>query len=151
MKAGQALICGIAIACKGDLDSVRSFSAHSFSWAAQDKEVMEKTPKELLPEDKNARANVTYQAEDAVLKGKFIKKEVKKQTGVFFGKGTQSMQFIDSKGVVLKEDNLTFAETPGKWRMLSTTTGTYINAGYYKVVLSAPDMEGLALDALDVQ
>ena len=25
---------------------------------------MEKTPKELLPEDKNARANVTYQAED---------------------------------------------------------------------------------------
>ena len=52
------------------------------------------------------------------------------------------MQFIDSKGVVLKEDHLTFAETPGKWRMLSTTTGTYINAGYYKVVLSAPDMEG---------
>lgn len=25
VKAGQALICGIAIACKGDLDSVRSF------------------------------------------------------------------------------------------------------------------------------
>ena len=48
--SGQALICGIAIACKGALDSVRSFSAHSFSWAAQDKEVMEKTPKELLPE-----------------------------------------------------------------------------------------------------
>lgn len=104
---------------------------------------MEKTPKELLPEDKNARANVTYQAEDAVLKGKFIKKEVKKQTGVFFGKGTQSsitwnistglaqvyalrfkymnvtgkpmkvrMQFIDSKGVVLKEDNLTLPKLP---------------------------------------
>ena len=33
------------------------------------------------------------------------------------------MQFIDSKGVVLKEDHLTFAETPGKWRMLSTTKG----------------------------
>ena len=63
----------------------------------------------------------------------------------------KDMQFIDSKGVVLKEDNLTLAEPPGKWRMLSTTTGTYINAGYYKVVLSAPDMEGLALDALDVQ
>ena len=125
---------------------------------------------------------MTYQAEDAMLKGKFIKKEVKKQTGVFIGKGEKSsitwnistglaqvyalrfkymnatgkpmkvrMQFIDSKGVVLREDHLTFAETPGKWRMLSTTTGTYINAGYYKVVLSAPDMEGLALDALDVQ
>ena len=44
-----------------------------------------------------------------------------------------------------------FEVIDGKWRMLSTTTGTYINAGYYKVVLSAPDMEGLALDALDVQ
>ena len=51
VKAGQALICGIAIACKGDLDSVRSFSAHSFSWAAQDKEVMEKTPKEMCIRD----------------------------------------------------------------------------------------------------
>ena len=81
VKAGQALICGIAIACKGDLDSVRSFSAHSFSWAAQDKEVMEKTPKELLPEDKNARANVTYQAEDAVLKGKFIRKRLRNKPG----------------------------------------------------------------------
>lgn len=186
VKAGQALICGIAIASAASVEPVANQGADdrnvSFSWAAQDKDVMEKTPKELLPEDKNARANVTYQAEDAMLKGKFIKKEVKKQTGVFFGKGEKSsitwnistglaqvyalrfkymnatgkpmkvrMQFIDSKGVVLKEDHLTFAETPGKWRMLSTTTGTYINAGYYKVVLSAPDMEGLALDALDVQ
>ena len=186
VKAGQALICGIAIASAASVEPVANQGADdrnvSFSWAAQDQDVMEKTPKELLPEDKNARANVTYQAEDAMLKGKFIKKEVKKQTGVFFGKGEKSsitwnistglaqvyalrfkymnatgkpmkvrMQFIDSKGVVLKEDHLTFAETPGKWRMLSTTTGTYINAGYYKVVLSAPDMEGLALDALDVQ
>ena len=47
------------------------------------------------------------------------------------------MQFIDSKGVVLKEDHLTFAETPGTWRMLSTTTGTYINAGYYSHCSSA--------------
>jgi hypothetical protein len=35
--------------------------------------------------------------------------------------------------------------------MMSTTTGTYVNAGYYKVVLSAEDMNKLAFDALDVQ
>lgn len=199
VKAGQAIICGIAIASAtpgnssaiiqqvalpqqtGGMKNLNA-SVKDFSWAALNKDVMEKTPKDLLPEDKNARANVTYEAEDAVLKGKYSRKEHKKQTGVFFGKGTKSsitwnistglaqvyalrfkymnatgkpmkvrMQFIDSKGVVLKEDTLTFAETPGKWRMLSTTTGTYINAGYYKVVLSAPDMEGLVLDALDVQ
>lgn len=34
---------------------------------------------------------------------------------------------------------------------MSTTTGTFINAGYYRVVLSADDMNGLAFDALDVQ
>ena len=187
VKAGQALICGIAIAGKGGeagrvAGSMPVKRQAGFSWAAQEKEVMEKVPKELLPEDKNARANVTYEAEEAVLKGEYVRKEHKKQTGVFFGKGTGSsitwhvstglaqvyalrfkymnatgkpmtvrMRFIDSKGVVLKEDFLTFAETPAKWRMLSTTTGTYVNAGHYKVVLSAPDMEGLALDALDVQ
>lgn len=199
VKAGQAIICGIAIAstssftpnevknAKTMADGKRALRSDwkdnvGFTWAAQEKEVMEKTPKELLPEDKNARANVTYEAEDAVLKGKYTRKEHKKQTGIFFGKGTNNsitwnvstglaqvyalrfkymntsgkpmkvrMQFIDSKGVVLKEDHLTFAETPGKWRMLSTTTGTYINAGCYKVVLSASDTDGLAVDALDVQ
>ena len=52
--------------------------------------------------------------------------------------------------MVLKEDNLTFAELPES-AYAEYNDGTYINAGYYKVVLSAPDMEGLALDALDVQ
>ena len=44
---------------------------------------MEKTPKELLPEDKNARVSVAYEAETAILKGKFKKKEHRKQMGVF--------------------------------------------------------------------
>lgn len=35
--------------------------------------------------------------------------------------------------------------------MMSTTTGTFINAGHYKVLLSADTMEGLAFDALDIQ
>ena len=61
------------------------------------------------------------------------------------------MKFIDAKGVVLKEDILTFPETPDKWKMMSTTTGTFINAGHYKVLLSADTMEGLAFDALDIQ
>ena len=136
----------------------------------------------MLPEDKNARASVAYEAETASVKGAFTKKEHRKQTGIFFGKGKRNsiewsvstglaqiyalrfkymntagkplsvrMQFIDSKGVTLKDDILTFPETPDKWKMMSTTTGTFINAGYYKVLLSAEDMEGLAFDALDIQ
>jgi len=55
------------------------------------------------------------------------------------------MQFIDSKGVTLKDDILTFPETPDKWKMMSTTTGTFINAGYYKVLLSAEDMNWIGV------
>ena len=141
---------------------------------------MEKLPKELLSEDKNTRVSVAYEAETAVMKGKFQKKEHRKQMGVFFSKGNSIewnvstglvqvyalsfkymntsgkpipvlMKFIDAKRVVLKEDIQIFPETPDKWKMMSTTTGTFINAGHYKVLLSADTMEGLAFDALDIQ
>lgn len=182
VKAGQALIAGIAIASDNKDLKPATFPASDWSWAKAAKDVMEKTPKEMLPEDKNARVSVAYEAEDAALKGTFTKKEHRKQMGVFFGKGKKNsiewtvstglaqvyalrfkymnttgkpmpvtMKFIDSKGVVLKEDVLTFSETPGKWKMMSTTTGTFINAGHYKVLLSAEDMNGLVFDALDIQ
>ena len=182
VKAGQALISGIAIASTNEELKPTVFPASDWSWEKVDKEVMEKTPKELLPEDKNARVSISYEAETATLKGKFQKKEHRKQMGVFFGKGKGNsiewnvstglaqvyalrfkymnttgkpmpviMKFIDSKGVVLKEDILTFPETPDKWKMMSTTTGTFINAGHYKVLLSAENMDGLAFDALEVQ
>ncbi|MBP6065434.1 malectin domain-containing carbohydrate-binding protein [Bacteroides sp.] len=189
VKAGQAVIAAIAIAASSTNQTIGTSttqptetSASKFSWAALNSDVMEKTPKELLPEDKNARVSTPYEAEKALFKGKYTKKEYRKQMGVFFGVGKQNsmewnistglaqvyalrfkymnasgkplavrMQFIDSKGVVLKDDVLSFPETTEKWRMMSTTTGTFINAGYYRVVLSADDMNGLAFDALDVQ
>ena len=61
------------------------------------------------------------------------------------------MKFIDAKGVVLKEGRIELPETPDKWKMMSTTTGTFINAGHYKVLLSAENMDGIAFDALDIQ
>lgn len=51
---------------------------------------MEKLPKELLSEDQNTRVSVAYEAETAVMKGKFQKKEHRKQMGVFLVKGTVS-------------------------------------------------------------
>lgn len=182
VKAGQAVICGVAVAGKGDVSPINNTTVNPDMWATFNSDVLAKTPKEMLPEDKNARANVTYEAEDAILKGNYACKEHRKQKGVFFGKGTRNsiewkvstglaqvyalrfkymnasgkpitvkMQFVDSKGITLKEDEITFPDTPEKWKMLSTTTGTYVNAGHYRVILSAHDMNGLALDALDVQ
>jgi predicted GH43/DUF377 family glycosyl hydrolase len=185
VKAGQAVISAIAVGRegegRGEAVELRGEAA-SFTWKAAGAEVMEKTPKELLPEDTNTRVSVTYEAENAQPKGRFAKKEHRKQTGIFFGKGeknsmewnistglaqeyalrfkymntgnrtvTVRLQCIDKAGAVLKDDQITFPEAPEKWRLISTTTGTYINAGDYRIVLSAPDMNGLAFDALDVQ
>jgi hypothetical protein len=182
VKAGQAIISAIAIARQGEGSLLMKNADSNFSWAVQDTIVMEKTPKELLPEDKNAREQISYQSKMATLSGKYVVKDHKGQTGVFFGVGTKNsiswnistglaqvyalrfkymnttgkpikarMQLIDSKGGVLKDDELTFADTPEKWRLLSTTTGGYINAGKYRVVITAADMNGLSFVSLDVQ
>lgn len=182
VKSGQALISGIAIASLNSALKAVSFPDANWSWEKANKDVLVKTPKELLPEDENECPSVTYEAEQATIKGNYVRKEHRKQQGIFFGKGSKNMiewnistglahvyalrfkymnvsgksmpvlmKFIDSKGVVLKEDVLTFSETPEKWKMMSTTTGSFINAGHYKVVLSSETMDGLALDALDVQ
>lgn len=188
VKAGQAVISAIAIACDkthSPDQTVRPTSGslkNAFSWADANRERIVKVAPESLPEDKNARVNVTYEAENATIQGGWVKKLHRKQDGIRFNKGTDSriqwdvstglaqvyalrfkymndtsnpipvrMQFIASDGTILKDDIITFPATPDKWRLMNTTTGGFINAGHYKVVLSAPDMEGLWFDALDVQ
>ncbi|MDE6765699.1 MAG: beta-galactosidase, partial [Duncaniella sp.] len=177
---GQAVISAIAIATLDKTAAVAPVSAPAMNWAAADRDVVGKMPSEMLPKDENARAAVNYQAEDAKLSGKFSVKEFKKQNGVFFdGKGSiewtistglaqvyalrfkfmnvnknavpVNMKLIAPNGAVLKDDTISLPDTPEKWRMLSTTTGGFINAGTYKVVISAPDMKGVAFDALEIQ
>lgn len=111
---------------------------------------MEKLPKELLSEDQNTRVSVAYEAETAVMKGKFQKKEHRKQMGVFFSKGNSIewnvstglvqvyalrfkymntsgkpipvlMKFIDAKRVVLK----------GRYTDISGDTGQVENDEYH--------------------
>ena len=145
-----------------------------------DRNVLEKMPAEMLPKDENSREAALYQAEDARCEGKFEKKDWKKQTGIFFtGKGNiewtfstglaqvyalrfkfmntnsspvpVNLKLIAPNGAVLKDDTITLPDTPEKWRMLSTTTGGFINAGTYRLQISAPDMSGIAFDSLEVQ
>lgn len=187
VKSGQAIICAIAIAKKGEVEKRPMLplvkASDVFSWSAMGADTLVKMPKEMLPEDKNTRSVVKYQAEEALVKGNFEKREYKKETGIFFGKSKKEsciiweintglaqvyalrfkfmnsnkqplpvrLQFIDAKGVVLKDDWLRFAPTPGKWRMLSTTTGTFINAGHYKLILSADSLDGFAIDGVEIQ
>jgi hypothetical protein len=159
VKAGQAIISAIAIARKGEGEPMAKADT-DFSWAAQEEVVMEKTPKELLPEDKNAREQVSYKAKS--VKKNSITWEISTGLAQVYalrfrymnttGKPIHAhMQLIDSKDGVLKDDEITFAETPKKWRMVSTTTGGYINAGKYRIVITADDMNGLSFETLGVQ
>ena len=182
VKAGQALISAIAIASTDKNILPKTKQTTNWSWEEADKNVLVKTQKELLPEDKNDRQSVVYKAENAVLAGKYEKITIKNVSGIKFknsktasvqwnistglaqvyalrfnymnisGKAKVfNIQLVDSKGVVLRNDEITFPETPEKWKQISTTTGTYINAGNYKVIISGENVTGLAFAALEVQ
>ena len=180
VKAGQAVISAIAIASTDMNMKAPERTKTNWSWAEADKEVLEKTPKELLPEDKNVRTSTVYEAEKATLKGKFEKVTIKNKEGIRFGK-TGSIQwtvttglaqiyalrfnylntsgkpikakflFVAANGTVMKNDEITFPETAEKWKQISTTTGGYINAGLYKVIITAENPEGLGFESLEVQ
>jgi len=176
------LISAIAIATTDTKMQVLPEKGTSWSWDKADTERMEKMPKDLLPEDKNARISSVYTAVKSQLKGDFIQVNIKNKPGIQFKSGTpvsiewkiatglaqvyalrfnymnttgKSMtariQLIASNGIVLKSDDITFPETKEKWRLVSTTTGSFINAGQYRVVLSGNHLEGLSFESLEVQ
>lgn len=185
VAVGEAVISAIAISADssvGNIETTKLEAEKNFSWADADKQVYEKMPENLLPKEDNVRAQMTYEAEDAAVKGKKTIKEHKKQKGVFFEKGGNGsivwnistglaqeytlrfkymnqnaepvkahVRMIDAKGVVLFEQDMLLPDTPAKWKVVNTTTGSFINAGHYKIELSAKDTKGLAFDALIVE
>ncbi len=182
VKAGQAIISAIAIASSDKNVQIIQAKQTDWSWREAEKNVLEKTPKEMLPEDKNARVSTTYEAEKAILKGNFEKIIVKNKEGIRFGKGINNsiqwtintglaqiyalrfnymnttvkpikahFQIFTSNGILLKDDEITFSETPDKWKQISTTTGSYINAGKYFVRITGENIDGLSFESLEVQ
>ena len=182
VKAGQAVISAIAIATADKSVPQPVFSQTNWSWKEAAKQVMAKMPREMLPEDQNARKATVYPADEAKTSGKSTIRDHRNRKGVFFEKGDNSfiqwsistglaqvyalrfhymndtgkpvelnLKLIAADGTILKDRLISLPETTGKWRMLSTTTGGFINAGHYKMVLSASNMEGLSFNSLEVQ
>jgi len=59
---------------------------------------------------------------------------------------------LAADGTVMKTGIIAFAATTAdKWKTVETTTGTSINAGNYKVVISAKDAAGLNISGIEVQ
>ena len=156
VKAGQAVICGIAVATKDF--SNPSFSSHtgiSSSWRTFDTDTIAKLPKEELPQDTEVRPASVYQpiANSQKLKASsatsfVIKPGLGQEYALRFRyKNTTGspvkarMTITDSKRTVLVDRDITFPPTPNKFKMLSTTTGTQINAGTYTVRIDTKDIE----------
>ena len=62
-----------------------------------------------------------------------------------------TMRITDSKGALLVDKEVTFPVNPKKFRTLSTTTDTQINAGSYTLTVTAQKADGLTFERVDVQ
>jgi hypothetical protein len=67
-------------------------------------------------------------------------------------KKTARLQVIAADGTLMHEELLEFYPVnEPKWKTVTGSTGTMINAGHYKVVITPVDGEGLSVRDLDVQ
>ena len=65
---------------------------------------------------------------------------------------TGRLQLLSADGTMMKEEAVVFTPTRvGKSNYITTNTGSMINAGHYKLRLTANDAAGLSVNALDVQ
>ena len=144
VKAGQALICGIAVANVKSVAVPQQRTATS--WRYFDTDTIAKLPKEEMPQDTEARPASIYQP----TKGNqfIIKPGLGQEYALRFryknttGSAVKArMTITDSKRTVLVDRDVTFPPTPNKFKMLSTTTGTQINAGTYTLHIDSNDIE----------
>ncbi len=155
VKAGQAIICAIAVGSKSidhKKTSVPSKPGTSSDlstvpfWQSLDTDTIAKLPKELLPQDTETRPASVYPVTE---ENTFIIKpglgqeyalrfRYKNITGEVV-KGR--MTITDSKNIVLVDREISFPPTPNKFKMISTTTGTQINAGTYLVKIETKEIE----------
>ena len=158
VKAGQAVICAIAVAKKDNTPALatppfvkpamvaQQHTGQGF-WHSLDTDTIAKLPKQELPQDTEARPATVYQPAKLSTKTGTttfvitpglgqeyaLRFRYKNTTGQPV---TARMTITDAKNIVLVDRDVTFPPTPDKFKMLSTTTGTQINAGTYRLVIA---------------
>ena len=153
VKAGQAVICGIAIAVERPV-SVPWQQTDTPVWHAFDTDTIAKLPPELLPVDIDDRPAEVYEPQpiapmDVPGLTSFVihpglgqeyalRFRYKNLTGLPV---VTRLRLKDANGTMLVDRDITFPPTPDKFKMLSTTTGTQINAGTYWLTIESPSLE----------
>nr|MBP7471628.1 beta-galactosidase [Prevotella sp.] len=163
VKVGEAVLSAIAIATKENDCKVddKRVSNDSHFWRNLDNDTIAKYPKELLPKDDvvypvaNYKPVIVGKGDNMVVKY-IIKPGLAREYALRFhfknttGKGiTANLKIVDCKNIVVQSRSITFPTTPKKYKLINTTTGTQINAGTYKLLLSG--VNGVDFEMLDVQ
>lgn len=164
VKVGEAIISAIAIAAKGEIGDAEKWNVafkgskpesgmSKTYWADLDKDVVEKYPKELLPQDNEVFPAVRYKSKSStwtinpgVAREYMLRFRYKNTTGE---QQVGRLKIVDSKGIVLLDRDMTFPETPNKFKTIGTTTDSQINAGTYRVTLSG--LPNVSFEYLEVQ
>ena len=162
VKAGQAVIAAIAIATDAPsvpyaVLSTQPPSSSSF-WHQLDTDTIAKLPQQLLPPDTDPHPATVFTPSSPVgahhsrftisvgLGSEYaLRFRYKNATAAPV---VARFTLVDDKQAVLVDRQLTFPPTNGKFKTLSTTTGTQINAGTYSVNVVA---EGIEFQHLEVQ
>ena len=164
VKVGEAIISAIAIAAKGEIGDAEKWNVvlkgskpesgmSKTYWADLDKDVVEKYPKELLPQDNEVFPAVRYKSKSStwtinpgVAREYMLRFRYKNTTGE---QQVGRLKIVDSKGIVQLDRDMTFPETPNKFKTIGTTTDSQINAGTYQIILSG--LPNVSFDYLEVQ
>ncbi len=164
VKVEEAIISAIAIAAKGEIGDAEKWNVafkgskpesgmSKTYWADLDKDVVEKYPKELLPQDNEVFPAVRYKSKSStwtinpgVAREYMLRFRYKNTTGE---QQVGRLKIVDSKGIVLLDRDMTFPETPNKFKTIGTTTDSQINAGTYQIILSG--LPNVSFDYLEVQ
>jgi hypothetical protein len=157
--AGQAMIAAIAIATKDKVD-VPVIAPSPTLWAQMDADTLVHTPDSLLPartsanvlqvEGERTGSSLTWNFSVGIAKiysvrWRYANPEKSRRLHV---------RMTDAKGVVVKDDDITFVQTPEnvkKRRTTSITTGTQVNAGRYLLVLSGEGIDKMTFDKITVE
>lgn len=164
VKVGEAIISAIAIAAKGEIGDAEKWNVvfkgskpesgmSKTYWDDLDKDVVEKYPKELLPQDNEVFPAVRYKSKSStwtinpgVAREYMLRFRYKNTTGE---QQIGRLKIVDSKGIVLLDRDMTFPKTPNKFKTIGTTTDSQINAGTYQIILSG--LPNVSFDYLEVQ
>ena len=132
-------------------------------WLSLDTDAIAKLPKDELPVDTDAHPATVYEPQKPLLahgtnraqttflitpglgQEYALRFRYKNTTGKPV---TAHLRLADSKNIILVDRELSFPTTPDKFKMLSTTTGTQINAGSYRLTIEA---DGVVFKSLEIQ